>query len=76
MKKSLFAHGEHIFDGGDYIFSMGEYIISVGEQNRIHLFFPDFVIVSPKNLHQRVWRFSDVLPSALFGCKPPCSEVV
>ena len=38
--------------------------------------FPDFVIVSPKNLHQRVWRFSDVLPSALFGCKPPCSEVV
>ena len=37
---------------------------------------PDFVIVSPKNLHQRVWRFSDVLPSALFGCKPPCSEVV
>ena len=38
MKKSLFAHGEHIFDVGDYIFSVGEYIISVGEQNRIHLF--------------------------------------
>ena len=37
--------------------------------------FPDFVIASPKNLHQRVWRFSDVLPSTLFGCKPPCSEV-
>ena len=37
--------------------------------------YPDFVIVSPKNLRQRVWRFSDVLPSALFGCKPPCSEV-
>ena len=35
---------------------------------------PDFVIVSPKNLRQRVWRFSDALPSALFGCKPPCSE--
>ena len=37
---------------------------------------PDFVIASPKIFHQRVWRFSDVLPSALFGCKPPCSEVV
>ena len=36
---------------------------------------PDFVIASPKNLRQRVWRFSDVLPSALFGCKPLCSEV-
>ena len=35
--------------------------------------FPDFVIAYPKNLHQRVWRFSDVLPSAWFGCKPPCS---
>ena len=42
MKKSLFAHGEHIFDGGDYIFSVVEYIISVGEQNRIHLFFHFF----------------------------------
>lgn len=42
MKKSLFAHGEHIFDGGDYIFSLGEYIISVGEQNKIHLFFHFF----------------------------------
>ena len=38
-------------------------------------FFPDFVIVSPKNLRQRVLLFSDVLPSALFGYKPPCSEV-
>ena len=36
---------------------------------------PDFVIVSPKNLRQRVWLFSDVLPLTLFGCKPPCSEV-
>ena len=36
---------------------------------------PDFVIVSPKNLRQRVWRFSDALPSALFGYKPPCSKV-
>ena len=36
--------------------------------------FPDFVIVSPKNLHQRVLLFSDALPSAWFGCKPPCSE--
>ena len=35
---------------------------------------PDFVIVSPKNLRQRVLLFSDALPSALFGCKPPCSE--
>ena len=34
---------------------------------------PDFVIVSPKILHQRVWRFSDALPSTWFGCKPPCS---
>ena len=37
--------------------------------------FPDFVIVSPKNLRQRVLLFSDVLPSALFGYKPPCSKV-
>lgn len=37
--------------------------------------YPDFVIVSPKILHQRVWRFSDALPSTWFGCKPPCSEV-
>ena len=36
---------------------------------------PDFVIVSPKNLRQKVLLFSDVLPSALFGYKPPCSEV-
>ena len=36
---------------------------------------PDFVIVSPKSLRQRVLLFSDVLPSALFGCKSPCSEV-
>lgn len=42
MKKSLFAHGEHIFDGGDYIFGVGEYIINMGEQNRIHLFFQFF----------------------------------
>ena len=35
MKKSLFAHGEHIFGVEDYIFS-------VGEQNRIHLFFHFF----------------------------------
>ena len=39
-----------------------------------HLFF-QLVIVSPKNLRQRVLLFSDVLPSALFGCKSPCSEV-
>ena len=37
--------------------------------------YPDFVIVSPKSLRQRVLLFSDVLPSALFGCKSPCSEV-
>ena len=36
---------------------------------------PDFVIVSPKNLRQRVLLFSDVLLSALFGCKSHCSEV-
>ena len=36
---------------------------------------PDFVIVSPKILRQRVLLFSDVLPSALFGYKPPCSKV-
>ena len=41
----------------------------------IEKLFPDFVIVSPKNLRQRVLLFSDVLPSALFGYKPPCSEV-
>lgn len=42
MKKSLFAHGEHIFGVEDYIFSVGEYIINEGEQNRIHLFFQFF----------------------------------
>ena len=36
---------------------------------------PDFVIAYPKNLRQRVLLFSDALPSAWFGCKPPCSEV-
>ena len=40
-----------------------------------HYPFPDFVIASPKNLHQRVWRFSDALPSTLSECIPPCSEV-
>ena len=39
------------------------------------VYLPDFVIVSPKNLRQRVLLFSDVLPSALFGYKPPCSKV-
>ena len=39
-----------------------------------HLFF-QLVIVSPKNLRQRVLLFSDVLPSALSECKSPCSEV-
>ena len=42
---------------------------------KLHILFPDFVIVSPKSLRQRVLLFSDVLPSALFGCKSPCSEV-
>ena len=37
--------------------------------------YPDFVIVSPKNLRQRVLLFSDVLPSAWFAYKLPCSEV-
>ena len=41
----------------------------------VKMMTPDFVIVSPKNLRQRVWRFSDALPSALFGYKPPCSKV-
>ena len=36
---------------------------------------PDFVIAPPKNLHQRVWRFSDALPSTLSECIHPCSEV-
>ena len=36
---------------------------------------PDFVIASPKNLHQRAWRFSDALPSTLSECIHPCSEV-
>ena len=35
---------------------------------------PDFVIVSPKNFHQRVLQFSDALPSALSVYKLPCSE--
>ena len=42
MKKSLFAHGEHIFVVDNYIFSVGEYTFSMGEQNRIHLFFHFF----------------------------------
>ena len=47
----------------------------LGNISRLHPALPDFVIASPKNLHQRVWLFSDALPSAWFGCKPPCSEV-
>ena len=43
------------------------------ELNRENL-FPDFVIVSPKNFHQRVLQFSDALPSALSVYKLPCSE--
>ena len=39
------------------------------------LLFPDFVIVSPQNFHQRVLQFSGALPSALSACKRPCSEV-
>ena len=39
--------------------------------NRFSL--PDFVIASPKNPHQRVWRFSDALPSTLSECIHPCS---
>ena len=42
MKKSLFAHGEHIFGVEDYIFIVGENTFSMGEQNRIHLFFHFF----------------------------------
>ena len=38
--------------------------------------FPDFVIASPKNLHQRVLRFSGALPLASFACKRLCSVVV
>ena len=32
---------------------------------------PDFVIASPKNLPQRVWRFSDALPSTVSECIHP-----
>ena len=41
----------------------------------VNFLFPDFVIAYPKILRQRVLLFSDVLPSALFGYKPPCSKV-
>ena len=44
-------------------------------QPLVPMLFPDFVIASPKNLHQRVWRFSDALPSTLSECIHPCSEV-
>ena len=47
----------------------------IARHQKIAKLFPDFVIVSPKNLRQRVLLFSDVLPSALFGYKPPCSKV-
>ena len=42
---------------------------------RAMMYLPDFVIASPKNLHQRVWRFSDAFPSTLSECIHPCSEV-
>ena len=49
--------------------------LPITQSLRLRHLFPDFVIVSPKSLRQRVLLFSDVLPSALFGCKSPCSEV-
>ncbi len=49
--------------------------ISINSFCIINICSLDFVIASPKILRQRVLLFSDVLPSALFGCKPPCSEV-
>ena len=45
------------------------------EKIAFYIMSPDFVIASPKNLHQRVWRFSDALPSTLSECIHPCSEV-
>ena len=50
-----------------------KYTITASGEHRYN--FTDFVIVSPKSLRQRALLFSDVLPSALFGCKSPCSEV-
>ena len=61
-KKAAIAVNKELLDAN---WQTGQYIVE----------FPDFVIASPKNLHQRVSLFSDVLPSALFVCKPPCSEV-
>lgn len=72
MKKSLFAHGEHIFDSGDYIFIVGEYIISMGEQNRIHLFFQFFyrkaffcINQASKNSSKTRIRFLASIPLAI-----------
>ena len=67
----LFTQSEPLFHHKNTAFQLqNEYIIRAERS-----LFPDFVIVSPKNLRQRVWRFSDALPSALFGYKPPCSKV-
>ena len=51
------------------------FLVLSGLATGLSWLFPDFVIASPKNLHQRVWRFSDALPSTLSECIHPCSEV-
>ena len=79
----------HYADLGDSMSILGvigkvrpDEIYNLAAQSHVQVSFdspeftaPDFVIVSPKSLRQRVLLFSDVLPSALFGCKSPCSEV-
>ena len=65
-------------DSFDVVYGGGEANVAVSCANYGHEAYfvsPDFVIASPKNLHQRVWRFSDALPSTLSECIPPCSEV-
>ena len=69
MKKSLFAHGEHIFGVEDYIFIVGEYTFSMGEQNRIHLFFHFFyrkaffcINQASKNSSKTRIRFVESIP--------------
>ena len=65
------------FQAGSYevAYEMLEALVHFVVSDEANKHIPDFVIVSPKSLRQRVLLFSDVLPSALFGCKSPCSEV-
>ena len=76
FRKRLQQDGFTMFQFSIYVRHCASMENAEVHMKRVNSFLPpDFVIVSPKILRQRVLLFSDVLPSALFGYKPPCSKV-